>query len=75
MKRKILVPVFASLMAFSMNAVDAHADEVENNKENEKKSDKALDLGEYQESTYKTAVVKDGVAVKVREDGVVQRVA
>ena len=36
MKRKILVPVFASLMAFSMNAVDAHADEVENNKENEK---------------------------------------
>ena len=75
MKRKILVPVFASLMAFSMNAVDAHADEVENNKENEKKSDKALDLGEYQESTYKTAVVKDGVAVKVREDGEVQRVA
>ena len=75
MKRKILVPVFASLMAFSMNAVDAHADELENNKENEKNSDKALDLGEYEESTYKTAVVKDGVAVKIREDGEVQHVA
>ena len=51
-------------MALSMNAADANADEVENKKENEKKSDKTLDLGEYQESTYKTAVVKDGVAVK-----------
>lgn len=75
MKRKILVPVFASLMAFSMNAVDAHADELENNKENEQNSDKALDLGQYEELTYKTAVVKDGVAVKIREDGEVQRVA
>ena len=75
MKRKILVPVFASLVAFSMNAVDAHADELENNKETEKNSDKALDLGEYEESTYKTAVVKDGVAVKIRKDGEVQHVA
>ena len=75
MKRKILVPVFASLMAFSMNAVDAHADEVENKTENDNNSDKTLDLGEYQDSQYKTAVVKDGVAVKIRDNGDVQTVA
>ena len=74
MKRKILVPMFASVMALSMNTV-ANADQVENNNENDKNSDRALDLGEYQETTYKTAVVKDGVAVKIRNSGDVKTVA
>jgi len=74
MKRKILVPMFASVMALSMNTV-ANADQVENKMENDKNSDKTLDLGEYQDSQYKTAVVKDGVAVKVRDNGDVQTVA
>lgn len=74
MKRKILVPMFASVMALSMNTV-ANADQVENNKENDKNSDRTLDLGEYQETTYKTAVVKDGVAVKIRNSGDVKTVA
>ena len=74
MKRKILVPMFASVMALSMNTV-ANADQVENNNENDKNSDRTLDLGEYQETTYKTAVVKDGVAVKIRNSGDVKTVA
>ena len=74
MKRKILVPMFASVMALSMNTV-ANADQVENKTENDKNSDKTLDLGEYQDSQYKTAVVKDGVAVKIRDNGDVQTVA
>ena len=39
MKRKILVPMFASVMALSMNTV-ANADQVENKTENDKNSDK-----------------------------------
>lgn len=76
MKRKILVPMFASVMALSMNSI-SNADEiVENQVENtENQSDSTLNIGEYQESTYKKAVVKDGVAVKVREQGSVQQVA
>ncbi len=74
MKRKILVPMFASLMALSMNTV-ANADQVENNNENDKNPDRTLDLGEYQETKYKTAVVKDGVAVKIRNGGDVKTVA
>lgn len=74
MKRKILVPMFASVMALSMNTV-ANADQVENNNENDKNADRTLDLGEYQETTYKTAVVKDGVAVKIRNSGDVKTVA
>ena len=74
MKRKILVPMFASVMALSMNTV-ANADQVENKTENDNNSDKTLDLGEYQDSQYKTAVVKDGVAVKIRDNGDVQTVA
>ncbi len=80
MKRKILVPMFASLMALSMNTV-ANADKVENNKENDKnleknlKLDDYLKLDEYQEVEYKTAVVKDGVAVKIRNSGDVKTVA
>jgi len=74
MKRKILVPMFASVMALSMNTV-ANADQVENKTENDKNSDRTLDLGEYLEAQYKTAVIKDGVAVKIREVGDVQTVA
>ena len=74
MKRKILVPMFASVMALSMNTV-ANADQVENNNENDKNADRTLDLGEYQETMYKTAVVKDGVAVKIRNSGDVKTVA
>ncbi len=76
MKRKILVPMFASVVALSMNGI-ANADEVENkNIENkEEKTSATVDLGEYQELTYKVAVVKDGVAVKIREQGSVNHVA
>jgi cell wall-associated NlpC family hydrolase len=76
MKRKILVPMFASVVALSMNGI-ANADEVENkNIENkEEKTSATVDLGEYKELTYKVAVVKDGVAVKIREQGSVNHVA
>ena len=77
MKKKILVPMFASVMALSMNAV-VNADEVkDNNIDNteEKTSQDVIDLGEYEETTYKTAVVKDGVAVKIRNGGKVKLVA
>jgi len=76
MKRKILVPMFASVMALSMNGI-ANADEVENkNVENrEEKTSTTVDLGEYEELTYKVATVKDGVAVKIREQGSVNHIA
>ena len=76
MKRKILVPMFASVVALSMNGI-ANADEVANkNIENkEEKTSATVDLGEYKELTYKVATVKDGVAVKVREQGSVNHVA
>jgi len=76
MKRKILVPMFASVMALSMNGI-ANADEIEN-KDVENKEEKistTVDLGEYEELTYKVATVKDGVAVKIREQGSVHHVA
>ncbi len=76
MKRKILVPMFASVMALSINTV-SNADEVEN-KEQQNKEDKtttAIELGEFEEYSYKVAAVKDGVAVKIREKGDVQKVA
>lgn len=76
MKRKILVPMFASVMALSMNTI-ANADEAKDKavENNENKLDGTLDLGKFEESTYKKAVVKDGVAVKIREQGEVQHVA
>ncbi|HSQ87346.1 NlpC/P60 family protein [Romboutsia sp.] len=76
MKRKILVPMFASVMALSMNSV-ANADEVENKNIENKEENKStiLDLGEYEDATYKIAAIKDGVAVKIREQGSVQHVA
>ncbi len=77
MKRKILVPMFASLMALSMNSV-SNADEIKDNNienNNEEKTTEVIDLANFEESTYKVAVIKDGVATKVRKDGSVQTVA
>lgn len=77
MKRKILVPMFASLMALSMNSV-SNADEIKDNNienNNEEKTTEVIDLADFEESTYKVAVIKDGVATKVRKDGSVQTVA
>lgn len=76
MKRKILVPMFASVVALSMGSI-ANADEVNNEQieNNDTKSNDVLDLGEYTETTYKKAVVKDGVGVKIREQGSVQTIA
>lgn len=75
MKKKILVPMFASVMALSMNSI-SNADEVQNNKtENDKDNNNILKLDEYKETSYKVASVKDGVAVKVRSEGSVQTVA
>ncbi|MEG1285416.1 MAG: NlpC/P60 family protein [Romboutsia sp.] len=76
MKRKILVPMFASVMALSMNTM-ANADEVNKDivTDTESKVDDTLELGEYVETTYKKAVVKEGVGVKIRQEGSVQQVA
>lgn len=76
MKRKILVPMFASVMALSMNSI-VNADEVENKtvESNEENTTSTIELDEYEEVTYKVAAVKDGVAVKVREQGSVQHIA
>jgi cell wall-associated NlpC family hydrolase len=74
-KRKILVPMFASVMALSINSV-VSADETNNDKKlnNENIANDKVDLGEYTEIKYKKAVVKEGVAVKVRDDGSVKTV-
>ena len=75
MKRKILVPMFASVMALSMNTV-VNADEVNTTEDTEEKTSQgAINLEEYKEITYKKAKVKDGVAVKVRNEGSVKLVA
>ncbi|MGL4796703.1 MAG: NlpC/P60 family protein [Paraclostridium sp.] len=109
MKRKILVPMFASVMALSMNGV-ANADEVkvekseeqvkeqteattndttntdektatEENKEvvteesKEVEAEGVISLAEFKDLSYKVAVVKEGVAVKVRSNGAVQTIA
>ena len=75
MKRRILVPMFASVMALSMNTV-VNADQVENKtEENDKHSDRTLELDKYEDAQYKTAVIKDGVAVKIRNGGDVKTVA
>lgn len=77
MKRKILVPMFASVMALSMNSI-SNADEIKDNNienNNEEKTTEVIDLADFKESTYKVAVIKDGVATKVRKDGLVQTVA
>ena len=77
MKRKILVPMFASVMALSMNSV-SNADEIKDNNienNNEEKTTEVIDLADFEESTYKVAAIKDGVATKVRKEGSVQTVA
>lgn len=75
MKRKILVPMFASAVALSINTV-SNADEVETiNDKTENNDAKAIALDEYKEEQYKKATVKDGVAVKIRENGDVKKVA
>ncbi|CEN77331.1 cell wall hydrolase [[Clostridium] sordellii] len=77
MKRKILVPVFASFMALSMNGI-AHADDAKTEKATDKKdtNDKnVINLSNFKDVEYKVAVVKDDVAVKVREQGSVQTIA
>lgn len=80
MKRKILVPVFASFMALSMNGV-AHADDAKTEKVADKKDTKEvneksiIDLENFKDVDYKVATVKDGVAVKIRKQGSVQTVA
>lgn len=77
MKRKILVPVFASFMALSMNGI-AHADDAKTEKATDKKDvneKKIIDLENFKDVDYKVAVVKEGVAVKVRQQGSVQTVA
>ena len=40
-----------------------------------KKLLKLIDLADFEESTYKVAAIKDGVATKVRKEGSVQTVA
>ena len=77
MKRKILVPVFASFMALSMNGI-ANADDAKTEKATDKKdtNDKnIINLSNFKDMEYKVAVVKDDVAVKVREQGSVQTIA
>ncbi|MEG1409219.1 MAG: NlpC/P60 family protein [Terrisporobacter sp.] len=77
MKRKILVPVFASFMALSMNGI-AHADDTKTEKATDKKDvneKKIIDLENFKDVDYKVAVVKEGVAVKVRQQGSVQTIA
>jgi len=76
MKKKILVPMFASIVALSASNVISNADEaikVEN--KDGKTSQNAIDIGEYKEVTYKKAIVKEGIAVKIRKAGQVKRVA
>ncbi|MEG2985165.1 MAG: NlpC/P60 family protein [Peptostreptococcaceae bacterium] len=77
MKRKILVPVFASFMALSMNGI-AHADDTKTEKATDKKDvneKKIIDLENFKDVDYKVVVVKEGVAVKVRQQGSVQTIA
>ncbi len=76
MKRKILVPMFASVMAISSMTAVVNADEVKPAENTEDKTSQgAIDLDEYKEITYKKATVKDGVAVKIRNEGSVKLVA
>jgi cell wall-associated NlpC family hydrolase/SH3-like domain-containing protein len=77
MKRKILVPVFASFMALSMNGI-AHADDAKTEKRtDDKKANEKniIDLENFKNVDYKVATIKEGVAVKVRQQGEVQTIA
>lgn len=73
MKRKILVPVFASFMALSINSVafaNQDLDKTDNLTETQDNSTNG-----YEELSYKVAEVKEGTAVKIRKVGEVQEVA
>lgn len=75
MKKKILIPVFASVMALSVSSI-VNADEIKESSQNkDDKTNTELNLGEYKEVKYKVAKIKDGVAVKIREEGEVQNIA
>ena len=71
MNKKILLPMFASVMALSMSNV-VNADNIKNE---EKEAAAIIDLEEYNEEQFKTATIKEGVGVKLREEGDVQKVA
>lgn len=73
MKRKILVPVFASFMALSVNSI-AFADQDVNQTNNTTQTQENT-MDEYKELAYKVAQVKEGYAVKIRKIGQVQDVA
>ncbi|MDB0441032.1 C40 family peptidase [Clostridioides difficile] len=75
MKKKILIPVFASVMALSVSSI-VNADEINDSSQNkDDKTNTELNLGEYKEVKYKVARIKDGVAIKIREEGQVQNIA
>ncbi len=77
MKKKILMPVFASFMALSMNGI-AHADDSKTDNKTDKKELKEkniIDLKEYKDIEFKIAEVKEDVAVKVRKQGTVKTIA
>ncbi|WP_304340506.1 NlpC/P60 family protein [Metaclostridioides mangenotii] len=78
MRKKIFAPVFATAVALSASIV-SYANPADYSQQNQdvEKID-MTETQEYQDVRFKTAVVKDGVAVNVRneqEDGQVQNVA
>ncbi len=72
MKRKILLPMFASVMALSMGNV-IKAENIQNEKQDTEVA--KIKLDEYKEESCKIAKVKEGVGVKLREEGKVQTIA
>ena len=72
MKRKILVPILTSIITFSMSII-SNADDI---KENQKVDTVGvIELAEFKDLSYKVAAIKDGMAVKIRENGSVKKVA
>ncbi len=62
-------------MALSVSSI-VNADEVNDSSQNkDDKTNTELNLGEYKEVKYKVAKIKDGVAIKIREEGQVQNIA
>ncbi|HSQ34025.1 MAG TPA: SH3 domain-containing protein, partial [Peptostreptococcaceae bacterium] len=73
MKRKILVPVFASFMALSINSVAFANQDLDKTNSTTETQDNGSE--EYKELSFKVAEVKEGTAVKIRKVGQVQDVA
>ena len=73
MKRKILVPVFASFMALSINSVAFANQDLDKTNNSTETKDNSADV--YEELSYKVVEVKEGTAVKIRKVGEVQEVA